>query len=162
MKRSDVQAKKSKVLEQWFWKIYDEYVVKSQLKQSQQRRLVARYFLDLGLHVSADDLKHALKKDGHSIGTATIYRTLQLLSQANLAEEKFFQDSSSSIFELRSPFSHHDHLVCKGCGMVIEFKNEEIEKLQEKIALKNGFKLNSHRMELFGFCHSCNRSKTKS
>ena len=141
----------------WFWKVFDVCIEKNQLKKSHQRRLIAKYFLNLKKHVGAEDLKLAIQKDGCNIGIATVYRTLQFLCQAGLAEEKFFKNSNSSVFELLCPHSHHDHLVCKGCGIVIEFENKQIEKMQEQVVKEYGFTLHSHRLELFGYCKSCNK-----
>ena len=155
MKQKPPKTKTKVDSELWFWKIFDAYIERSKLKQTQQRRLIASYFLRLRKHVGAEELRHAMRKEGCDIGIATIYRTLQFLSQAGLAEEKFFEKNKSSVFELHFPHSHHDHLVCKKCRTVIEFENKDIEKHQKNIAKKYGFTLLSHRLELFGYCRSC-------
>jgi len=135
----------------WFWDSLDQYLLQSGLKQTKQRRAIVERFINLKSHVSAERL-HADSRDGGlSVGLATIYRTLNLLADAGLVEQKQFGDGHF-VYEIRTPGSHHDHLICLDCGAVIEFENEEIERLQEKVAAAHGFQLTSHRLDLFGHC----------
>ena len=138
----------------WFWDGLDSYLAKNQLKQTRQRRLIVRQFLEMKSHVDAEDLYASVRKDGHSIGLATIYRTLNLLKDAGLAEQNSFADGRA-VFEILKPGDHHDHLVCLGCGQVIEFENQQIESIQKQIAKDNNFTLTSHRLDLFGYCETC-------
>ncbi len=135
----------------WFWEGLDQYLDKMGLKQTQQRRVIVEHFLSLNSHVDAEELHRRVREDGHDIGLATIYRTLNLLTEAGLVEQKSFQDGRS-VFEVAHPGAHHDHLICTRCGNVVEFEDPEIEALQEKIAKKNGMQLCSHRLDLFGVC----------
>jgi Fur family ferric uptake transcriptional regulator len=79
-----------------------------------------------------------------------VYRTLMLLVDAGIASQRHFQEGQS-LFELASD-DHHDHLICTHCNRIIEFENESIEKLQDKVASKFKFVLTGHRMELYGTC----------
>lgn len=135
----------------WFWEGLDQYLGKMGLKQTQQRRVIVQHFLALDAHVDADELHRKVNAEGHDIGLATIYRTLNLLTEAGLVEQKSFQDGRS-VFEVAHPHLHHDHLICTRCGLVIEFESEEIEALQEAIASEHRMKLKSHRLDLFGEC----------
>lgn len=135
----------------WFWDRLNVYLTKSNLKHSKQRNLIIEHFLDMNDHVSAEELHSHSREQGSSAGMATIYRTLNLLKDAGLVEQKQFADGKS-VFELLRPDSHHDHLICTNCGRVIEFENEEIERLQEEIAKKFGMKLTHHSLDLFGVC----------
>ena len=81
-----------------------------------------------------------LKEEGHRIGLATIYRTLRLLKDSGVIEEHSFVENRS-LFELHFPDKHHDHLVCISCGVVVEFLNNEIETLQNKVAIDHSFTL---------------------
>lgn len=135
----------------WFWEALDAYLARKNLKQTKQRRQIVELFIGLGSHLSAEELHEAARKDGQSVGLATIYRTLNLLSEAGLAEQKSFGEGRQ-VFEVNMPGEHHDHLICLGCGDVIEFENEEIEQLQEKVAAAHGFKLMTHRLDMFGYC----------
>jgi Fur family ferric uptake transcriptional regulator len=135
------------------------------LKQTQQRRLIVQHFLALNAHVDADELHRRVSAAGHDVGLATIYRTLNLLTEAGLVEQKSFQDGRH-VFEVAHPDQHHDHLICTRCGQVIEFEDPEIESLQNQIAEKFGISLQSHRLDLFGVCvdeSSCaDRSRLRS
>ena len=99
-------------------------------------------------HLSAEDVYKALLDAGEDVGLATVYRVLTQFEQAGLVERHNF-DGGHSVFELDSG-EHHDHLVCMETGKVIEFHNDEIEALQEKIARKYGYDLVDHNLVLYG------------
>ena len=135
----------------WFWDKLDVYLKSQDLKQTRQRRLIIDYFIKLDSHVDAETLHGAIRESGHNIGLATIYRTLNLLKEARLVEQQSFADGRA-VFELDKPGNHHDHLVCVDCGTIVEFENEVIETIQRQIAADHGFKLASHRLDLYGHC----------
>ena len=135
----------------WFWDELDQYLAGKGLKQTRQRRIIVQHFLQLNSHVDAEELYEKTRNAGHDFGLATIYRTLNLLTEAGLAEQKSFTDGRS-VFEVNVPDQHHDHLICLDCGHVLEFENQEIEDLQVRVASKHGFELKSHRLDLFGRC----------
>jgi Fur family ferric uptake transcriptional regulator len=142
----------------WFWEALDQYLAKKNLKQTKQRRRIVELFIGLNNHLSAEELHEAARRDGQSFGLATIYRTLNLLADAGLAEQKQFGEGRF-VYEINMPGTHHDHLICLDCGTVIEFENDEIERLQEKVAAIHNFKLTSHRLDLYGHCQkpTCER-----
>ncbi len=142
----------------WFWEALDLYLERHKLKQTQQRKIIVEYFLRINAHVDAEELHRRVRDEGQDIGLATIYRTLNLLTDAGLVEERSFQDGRS-VFEVASPNSHHDHLVCTDCGIIIEFENDDIERLQKSIAEQYGMELKTHRLDLFGVC--LDRAKCK-
>ena len=90
-----------------------------------------------------------------------MYRTLNLLEESALATSISFGVAGKK-FELPNK-PHHDHIICKICGLIIEFQNEKIEQLQLEIAKKSHFKITSHLMQLRGLCQECakNEPKTK-
>jgi Fur family ferric uptake transcriptional regulator len=145
----------------WFWDGLDHYLNQKGLKQTNQRKTIVEHFLRMNTHVDADELYQRVKKEGYEIGLATIYRTLNLLRDAGLAEQQSFQDGRS-LFEICAPDQHHDHLVCLECGLIIEFEDHEIEQLQEKIALKYKMKLKNHRLDLYGVCDDTVSCKERS
>jgi Fur family ferric uptake transcriptional regulator len=151
MDKSKIKTTAGKDTFRWFWEALDTYLADKNLKQTQQRRKLIELFLKMNSHVSAEELHEAARNAGHNIGLATIYRTLNLLAEADLVEQKSFVDGRH-VYEVNMPGEHHDHLICLDCGAVIEFENEEIEKLQEKIAQSRGFELKVHRLDLFGRC----------
>ncbi|WP_132323056.1 Fur family transcriptional regulator [Pseudobacteriovorax antillogorgiicola] len=143
--------KKKKLDYTWFWEQLDAYLERANLKHSKQRNSIIEYFLDLDDHVSAEDLHTYAKDQGATAGMATIYRTLNLLKDAGLVDQKQFSDGKA-VFELNRPDSHHDHLICTVCGKVVEFENSQIERLQEEVAKKYGMRLTHHSLDLFGVC----------
>jgi len=98
-------------------------------------------------HVSAEDVYKALLNAGEEVGLATVYRVLTQFEQAGLVQRHNF-DSGHSVFEIDQG-GHHDHMVCIKTGKVIEFENEEIERLQEKIVAAHGYTLTGHNLVLY-------------
>ncbi len=140
----------------WFWTGLDEYLAKHNLKQTKQRKLIVEFFLSMKNHVDAEELYELARKKGTNIGLATIYRTLNLLKDAGLVDQSSFVNGRA-VYEILEPGTHHDHLVCTKCGKVIEFSNDKIEELQIEVARTHGFRLSSHRLDLYGTCASCSR-----
>lgn len=101
------------------------------------------------MHLSADEIHNKLVDHKESIGLATVYRVLTQLEVAGLIQKNQFSDNQSS-YEIKK--QHHDHLICTKCGKIIEFMNDDLETLQEKISDKYQFRLDSHVMTLFGVC----------
>jgi Fur family transcriptional regulator, ferric uptake regulator len=87
-----------------------------------------------------------------------VYRTLKLLKECELAREVYFADGRM-YFEHHYQHPHHDHMVCTSCGHTIEFYNETIEKLQDKLAADNHFTPTRHTMVIFGYCEKCERHR---
>jgi Fur family ferric uptake transcriptional regulator len=100
-----------------------------------------------GSHLSAEDLYRLLLAAGEEIGLATVYRVLSQFESAGLVTRHNFEEGRS-LFE-RSTAEHHDHMVDLESGKVIEFVNDEIEKLQHAVAAKHGYEIVSHNMVLF-------------
>lgn len=98
-------------------------------------------------HVSAEDVYKALLEAGEDVGLATVYRVLTQFETAGLVERHNF-DGGHSVFELDRG-DHHDHMVCIDTGTVIEFHNEEIERLQEVIADQHGYEITGHSLVLY-------------
>jgi len=136
--------------------VLSEYIRSKGLKQSEQRQKILDIFLETEQHLTAEDLYNIVKKDIPSIGYATIYRTLKLLAEAGLCRELQIENGMTR-YEHLYGHEHHDHLVCTGCGKLIEIYSEEIEALQEIIAKRHDFVLEKHRMELYGTCKDCRK-----
>ena len=135
--------------------ILETALKKRGLRLTTQRFAIAKTFFQTEGHLNADDLCTAVRIEHPAIGQATVYRTLKLLEELGLASSSNF-GSSSARFEANDGH-HHDHLVCTECDKIVEFLNEEIENLQDRIAEEHGFVLTSHRMELFGLCKNCRK-----
>ena len=136
-------------------KKYSEYLSRNGLKSTIQRDIIINEFLRVKGHLSVDELHTRLKLSHSSIGLATVYRTLKILSDAGLAHERRFQDGYTR-YEYTGPGDvHHDHIVCVSCGLVEEFENREIEELQKKEADRHHFKMLDHKFEIYGICKEC-------
>ena len=118
------------------------------LRMTDQRRVIARVLSDAADHPDAEELyRRASAIDPH-ISIATVYRTVKLFEDAGILERHDFRDGRSRYEEI--PEAHHDHLIDIQTGKVVEFRNEEIEKLQRRVAEELGFELVDHRLELYG------------
>ena len=128
----------------------DEALKEAGLKVTHPRvRILELFQSDPETHYSAEEVHNYLIKNNESIGLATIYRVLTQLETAGLLQKNNFDDSTST-YEIKK--QHHDHLICTECGKIIEFIDEDLEVMQEKISKKHNFKLTSHVMTLFGKC----------
>jgi Fur family transcriptional regulator, ferric uptake regulator len=136
--------------------LFVEFLRQKNLKLTHQREDILRAFLGSGKHLSVEELYELLKKDDPTIGQATVFRTLKLLCEANIAREVGFGDKVIR-YEAKIGREHHDHLVCINCGKLIEAVDPEIEKLQDKLCQKFEFQQKWHRMEIFGFCSECTK-----
>ncbi|MCW8933042.1 MAG: ferric iron uptake transcriptional regulator [Gammaproteobacteria bacterium] len=108
-------------------------------------------------HVSAEDVYKKLLGLGEDVGLATVYRVLTQFETAGLVSRHHFE-GGHSVFELNQG-SHHDHLVCDKCGKVEEFFEETIEKCQNKVAEKLGFKITDHSLYIYGVCPDCQKDE---
>jgi Fur family ferric uptake transcriptional regulator len=113
-----------------------------------QRRVIARVLSQSEDHPDVEELYRRATKVDANISIATVYRTVRLLEEAGILERHDFRDGRSRYEQATE--RHHDHLINLETGEVIEFRSEEIEKLQAEIARRFGYKLVDHRLELYG------------
>src|SRR3954468_1419177 len=111
------------------------YVQDRRLNVTAQREAIVEMFLRTRDHVSIDELLTKVRKRQPKVGYATVYRTLKLLVDSGLAVERQFGDGQAR-FEVVG--NHHDHLICVKCGLILEFEDDEIERLQDRIATRLG------------------------
>jgi len=125
------------------------------LKFTKQRELILKFLYDNDAHYTPEDIYMLLKKENPdiNIGIATVYRTLTLLEDSEIASSISF-GAQGKKYELGLK-KHHDHLICTSCGDIIEFFDETIEEQQEKIAAKFNFKMTDHTMKIVGLCEKC-------
>ena len=118
------------------------------LRLTEQRRVIARVLSDADDHPDAEELYARASAVDPKISLATVYRTVRLFSEAGIIETHDFRDGRARYESADS--DHHDHLIDVQTGDVIEFVDEEIERLQHRIAEKLGYELVDHRLELYG------------
>ncbi len=131
-----------------------EYMDEHGLRSTAQRRLVTDIFFKSDGHLSIEDLWAKVRRRDPKVGYATIYRTLKLLTDSGLANERKFGDGVSR-YEVAYEDEHHDHLICTKCGKIVEFEDDRIEAWQDELAQEYGFRLTRHRHELYGICADC-------
>lgn len=118
------------------------------MRMTDQRRVIAQVLSEAEDHPDVEEVYRRSTAIDSGISIATVYRTVRLFEEAGILERHDFRDGRSRYEPVSD--EHHDHLIDVESGEVLEFHNSEIEKLQEEIARKMGFKLVDHRMELYG------------
>ena len=118
------------------------------VKLTDQRRIIARVMSEADDHPDVDELYTRVSKIDTKISIATIYRTVKLFEEAGILTKHDFKGGKARYEEMRE--SHHDHLIDVKTGEIIEFVDDEIEKLQKKVADKYGYELVDHKLELYG------------
>jgi Fur family ferric uptake transcriptional regulator len=134
------------------------YLEEHNLKHTKQREAILDVFLDATGHVTSEEIHARVRAQHPQIGYTTVYRTMKLLCDAGLAQERHFDDG---ITRYEIEHEHHDHLVCTRCGKVIEFECAMIEATQNEIADRYGFRVLRHRHELYGHCDACRDDRGK-
>ncbi|HEY4492100.1 MAG TPA: transcriptional repressor, partial [Acidobacteriota bacterium] len=134
-----------------------EHLSHKRLKQTQQRESILKVFLQAKRHLTVEELHDLVRKQNRSIGLTTIYRTMKLFCECNLARANHFEEGRVR-YEQQFKTAHHDHMICLECGETLEFVNQQIERLQEKAAAQFGFEMINHRMEIFGYCKRCKKN----
>tara|TARA_B100000029_G_scaffold388492_1_gene384699 strand:- start:227 stop:637 length:411 start_codon:yes stop_codon:yes gene_type:complete len=122
--------------------------IKNGVRLTDQRKLVAKVMSDSHDHPDVDELHKRVSKLDSKISIATVYRTVKLFEESGIISKHDFKGSKSRYEQV--PKDHHDHLIDINTGEIIEFVNEDIEKLQKQEAEKLGYRLVDHRLELYG------------
>lgn len=135
-------------------KVFTDYLANRGLKNTNQRIIILKEFLEQASHLSTEELYLKVRSKHPKVGYATVHRTLKLFAECGIAAERNFGDGQGR-FELIHGESHHDHLICSRCGLIIEFENSQIEQLQNKVAKQHNFTIENHRLELYGLCSNC-------
>jgi Fur family transcriptional regulator, ferric uptake regulator len=117
------------------------------LKMTEQRRTIARVLSESADHPNVEQVYRRASAIDTRISIATVYRTVRLFEEANILAKHDFGDGRARYEEM--PTAHHDHLIDLQSGLVVEFRNEDIERLQQLIADELGYELVGHRLELY-------------
>lgn len=123
------------------------------LKVTQQRITILEVVRSGPSHFTAQEVFEIVSERNPDIGFATVYRFLKKLSEQNFVSE-VRMGGMPARYEWAAK-AHHDHLTCTSCGKIVEFENQKIEDLQDRIAERHGFKLTDHVLELYGICGEC-------
>ena len=118
------------------------------VKLTEQRKIIAKVMSTSDDHPDVDELYSRVSKIDAKISIATVYRTVKLFEEAGILAKHEFKGGKARYEEISE--SHHDHLIDVKTGEIIEFVDDEIEKLQKKVADKYGYDLVDHKLELYG------------
>ncbi len=118
------------------------------VKLTDQRRIIAKVMGESQDHPDVDELYNRVSKIDSKISIATVYRTVKLFDEVGIVTKHDFKGGKARYEKINE--SHHDHLIDIKTGEIIEFVNDEIEKLQNKVAEQYGYKLVDHKLELYG------------
>ena len=128
--------------------IIENKCIEKGVRLTDQRKLVARVMSESEDHPDVDELHKRVNALDSKISIATVYRTVKLFEEAGIIAKHEFKGTKARYEEASQ--DHHDHLIDVNTGQIVEFVNEDIEKLQKKVAEKLGYKLVDHRLELYG------------
>jgi Fur family ferric uptake transcriptional regulator len=133
---------------------FTAYLREHNLPVTAQRLAIAAVVLGSSRHLSADDIARELAGQGSAAGTATVYRTLDLLVRSALVVERDFGEGFRR-YEPARDEPHHEHLLCTVCGRVTEFRDERLERMSTLIAESEGYARQGHRLVIYGVCRAC-------
>ena len=122
---------------------------KREVRWTSRREIIVNEFIAADRHLTAEELHDIVRKIDSGISTATVYRTMNMLVEAGMAEKRHFK-SGSAAFDLVLGKGHHHHLIDVDSGDIIEFNNDELEEVISRVTAELGYKLSCHKIELFG------------
>ena len=128
--------------------VIENKCIEKGVRLTEQRKLIAKVMSESTNHPDVDELHNKVSKIDSKISIATVYRTVKLFEEAGIVAKHDFKGGKARYEE--APEEHHDHLIDVNTGEIVEFVNEDIEKLQKQVAEKLGYKLVDHRLELYG------------
>lgn len=134
---------------------------KNDYKLTPQRQLVVQALLrSSGEHLSAEEVYNIVKKESPEIGLATVYRTLDLLSDLGILRKMDFGDGRAR-FEFADDTHQHHHLICLSCGTVAEFGEDLLDSLEDEVERRTGFQITDHQLKFYGYCRACARQQAE-
>ena len=125
-------------------------------KLTPQRRAVLQVIVNSRDHLTPATLYERVRQDYPNIGLVTIYRTLEILTKLGFICETHAGGSCRN-YVIRRPSGHHHHLICSGCGAVINFTDCYLAELEQRLSKETGFEIESHLLEFLGYCRNCRK-----
>ena len=122
-----------------------------------QRLAIATVLLNSDRHLSAEEAVEGLARNGLKVGTATVYRTIDVLLESGLLVERN-RGEGFRRFEANRDLPHHEQLLCTACGRVEEFREPSLERMTDRVAGAHGFERERHRLVIYGTCAECRRA----
>ncbi len=144
-----------------FEKKFKFFLREKDLKYTPERKEIIKTVIYFNKHFDAEEIHQQLRKQKSYVSLATVYRTIPLLIDSGLIMETL-HCREKVLYEKIYNRRHHDHLICIHCGKIIEFYNEDVEKLQDEICQQYHFQPTEHRLGIKGYCSECqNNCKIK-
>jgi len=131
-----------------------ERMQQNHYKSTPQRDEIAEWIFRTHEHFTVEALVSNFREHGKKVSQATAYRVIQMMLELKLIEEHDF-GKDYKFYEHTPGHEHHDHIVCIDCGKIIEFSDQGLESLKEKITLKNGFRMKEHHLTIYAECTTC-------
>ena len=122
-----------------------------------QRLAIATLLLNSDRHLSAEEAVEGLARKGLKVGTATVYRTIDVLLESGVLVERN-RGEGFRRFEANRDLPHHEQLLCTACGRVEEFREPSLERMTDRVAAAHGFERERHRLVIYGTCAECRRA----
>jgi Fur family ferric uptake transcriptional regulator len=139
-------------------KFFVQYLRDNNLKVTKERLMLLEELFNSSGHLDADSLLFQLRNQGKRVSRATIYRTLDLLVQCGLARKSRL-GREHYVYERVTPGKRHDHMVCTGCGRIIEFYDADLDERQRQVCLEHNFRPSFYSLQIQGLCAECQRSE---
>jgi Fur family ferric uptake transcriptional regulator len=139
-------------------KFFVQYLRDNNLKVTKERLMLLDELFNSTGHLDADSLLFQLRNQGKRVSRATIYRTLDLLVQCGLARKSRL-GREHYVYERVTPGKRHDHMVCTGCGRIIEFYDVDLDERQRQVCLEHNFRPSFYSLQIQGLCAECQRSE---
>ncbi|MCD6452281.1 MAG: transcriptional repressor [Acidobacteria bacterium] len=136
-------------------KMFRNFLAARGLKITRERERILCQVMEKEGHFQVEELAIEMRAKKNPVSRATIYRTLELLTEAGILRKIIAEGGAQ--FELGYGKGYHGHLICLSCGRIIEFSLEELSKLEEKVVKKNRFLPKSRNLLIFGYCQTCQR-----
>jgi Fur family transcriptional regulator, ferric uptake regulator len=133
---------------------FARYLSQNGLKMTRERRVILDHVLSVRGHFDVDDLLARLRRAGHAVSRATLYRNLPRLIDSGLIH-KVEMAHGQARYELMLGRHHHDHMICLGCGTILEFESPEVERIQVAVCRRRKFVMTGHTHQIRGYCESC-------
>jgi Fur family peroxide stress response transcriptional regulator len=126
------------------------------VRMTPQRYAILEFLVESQIHPTADDIFRALSPHYPSLSVATVYNNLKLFVDAGLVKELTYGDDSS---RFDADLSDHYHAICTRCGSMVDFEHPPVKAVEEAAALSTGFRVQGHRMEIYGVCPTCDHKR---
>ena len=141
---------------------FEEFLATRGLRLTPERSAIVDEVFSSHRHFDGDELTARLinRKGDVRVSRATIYRALRLMVEAGLLR-RVARPNGREVYEHDYGYPQHDHLICRECGDLIEFQNGAISDILEEVALRHGFRVSGHRLEVYGLCPKCSRPQRR-